>query len=91
MHSQMGKDGNFEAVFDIKNAMAKPLCTQQCIQERLDELNGAYNLFPSNATINLHGDYTDDIKHLYESFKRQSNYHGTININCLGGKRIANA
>lgn len=71
--------------------MAKPLCTQECILERLKELKTADELFPHSTTINLYGECDEKHMALYESFARDNEAeYGKIQINRIGGKYNGN-
>lgn len=72
----------YKSVVDINNGMAKPLCTQECILERLKELKTADELFSHSTTINLYGETDDKHMALYESFARENeSEYGKITIN----------
>lgn len=87
MHSRLGEEGEFQSVIDINNGMAKPLCTQECILERLKELKTTSELFPYSTTINLYGECDEKHRTLYESFSRENEAEfGRIRINYVGGK-----
>ena len=91
MHSKIGGEGEFESVIDINNGMAKPLCTQECLLERLKELKTADELFSHSTTINLYGDCDEKHMALYESFARENEAeYGRIQINRIGGKYNGN-
>lgn len=82
MHSRVGENSEFQSVVDINNGMAKPLCTQECILERLKELKTADELFSHSTTINLYGETDDKHMALYESFARENeSEYGKITIN----------
>ena len=82
MHSRIGSEGEFESVIDVNSGMAKPLCTQECILERLKELKTADELFPHSTTINLYGECDEKHMALYESFARDNEAeYGKIQIN----------
>jgi hypothetical protein len=91
MHSRIGSEGEFESVIDVNSGMAKPLCTQECILERLKELKTADELFPHSTTINLYGECDEKHMALYESFARDNEAeYGKIQINRIGGKYNGN-
>ena len=87
MHSQIGDDGEFQSVIDVNNGMAKPLCTQECILERLKELKTTNGLFPHSTIVNIRGDCDEKHIALYESFSHENEAeYGKIQINRLGGR-----
>ena len=87
MSSKTGENNEFQSVIDVKNGMAKPLCTQECILERLKELKTTNDLFPHSTVININGDCDDNHLKLYQSFaKENESVYGKIKINYKGGR-----
>lgn len=88
MHLQERK-GNFETVIDVKNGNAHPLCTQECIIERLKEMGTAQDLVEPHefsTTINIYGECDEQHKVLYESFANNEDlnkFYGTIRVNYI--------
>ena len=86
MGSKIGEGNEFQSVIDVKNGMAKPLCTQECILERLKELKTTNDLFPHSTVININGDCDDNHLNLYQSFANANEAeYGRIIINYKGG------
>ena len=88
MHSEGNGSEEFNMVVNVKDGRAKPLCTQECILERLKELQTTDDLFKHSMTININGKYNQEVHRLYESFAREnSDAYGKIVINYTGGEK----
>lgn len=53
MKSQVAKNGGFEAVIEVNDGSSFPLCTQECIRERIKEMDTATHL-KRTMTIIVH-------------------------------------
>ena len=87
MNSKIGENNEFQSVINVKSGMAKPLCTQECILERLKELKTTEDLFKHSTIIDIDDDCDDDHLKIYQSFAQENEAeYGKIIINYKGGK-----
>lgn len=80
-YDELTEADELKFVVDVKNASDAPLCTMQCIIERLKELKGTNRLFNYVVVINLNGRSDEKVEDLYRSFSRENYFaYGDIQI-----------